>query len=159
MNKIRINTGRPDAVAHILGSEKFPDITGAVSFYRTCGGVIVKTEIDGLPKSNEKCKQPIFAFHIHSGGKCEGNESDPFSGADGHYDPNGCPHPFHAGDLPPLFGANGKAFSIVLTDRFTISEIIGKTVIIHAHSDDFVTQPAGNAGEKMACGVIRATRI
>lgn len=41
-----------------------------------------------------------------------------------------------------------------MTDRFTIDETIGKTVIIHAKPDDFVTQPSGNAGEKIACGVI-----
>jgi len=60
----------------------------------------------------------------------------------------------NAGDLPPLFSANGYAFSAVLTNRFTIDEIIGRTIIIHSSVDDFITQPAGNAGTKNACGKI-----
>ena len=71
-----------------------------------------------------------------------------------HDNPYHCPHPYHAGDMPPLFGANGYAFSAFLSDRFTVEEVIGKTVIFHEAPDDFVTQPSGNAGAKMACGVI-----
>ena len=72
-----------------------------------------------------------------------------------HYNPNQCAHPYHAGDLPPLFGSNGYAFEAFLTDRFTVSEVIGRTVIIHSKPDDFSTQPSGNSGEKIACGEIR----
>ena len=56
--------------------------------------------------------------------------------------------------MPPLFWNNGYAFQMFLTDRFTVKEIIGKTVIIHDNADDFTTQPSGNSGEKIACGVI-----
>ena len=48
------------------------------------------------------------------------------------------------------------AFQIFLTDRFTICEIVGRTVIVHSGPDDFTTQPSGNAGSKIACGQIRA---
>lgn len=82
---------------------------------------------------------------------------DPFADAMPHYDPNGCEHPHHAGDLPPLFENNGFALSLVLTDRFSVDEVIGRTVIVHADPDDFTTQPSGNSGEKIACGVIRPT--
>jgi Cu-Zn family superoxide dismutase len=57
--------------------------------------------------------------------------------------------------MPPLFGNQGYAFLMFLTDRFTAREIIGKTVIIHDKPDDFTTQPAGNSGNKIACGVIQ----
>ena len=67
----------------------------------------------------------------------------------------GCEHPNHAGDLPPLFGNNGFALSLFLTNRFTVDEVIGRTIIIHDHPDDFTTQPSGNSGTKIACGVIR----
>lgn len=147
----------PHALAVIRGSEKYPHIRGQVLFYKTHDGVIVQTEIIGLPKGKKPCKIPFFAFHIHSGKTCTGNSKDPFADADGHYNPTNCLHPFHAGDLPPLLSANGKAYSAVLTDRFSIAEIIGKTIIVHAMPDDFTTQPAGNAGEKMACGVIQRT--
>lgn len=120
-------------------------------------GVIVRAEIINLPRGTGICNNPIFAFHIHSGNRCEGNAEDPFADAGSHYNPNNCPHPYHAGDLPPLFSANGRAISVFLTDRFTVREIIGKTVIIHSSLDDFTTQPSGNAGKKIACGVITAT--
>ncbi|MBP3600475.1 MAG: superoxide dismutase family protein [Clostridia bacterium] len=59
--------------------------------------------------------------------------------------------------MPPLFEVNGRAFSVFLTDRFSVPQILGKTVIIHALPDDFTTQPSGNAGEKIACGIITPT--
>lgn len=148
---------RADAVAFIDGSEKHKNIHGRVLFYETSGGVIVRTEITGLPSGEGACDKPIFAYHIHSGGRCSGNENDPFADAGMHYNPNECPHPYHAGDMPPLFGANGNAFSVFLTDRFKVTDVIGKTVIVHALPDDFTTQPSGNSGEKIACGVITPT--
>ena len=68
--------------------------------------------------------------------------------------PNACLHPYHAGDMPPLFAVGSRAFLAFFTDRFTASEIFGKTVIVHDGRDDFTTQPSGNAGKKIACGVI-----
>lgn len=148
---------RADAAAILAGSAKYPDIHGMVLFYGLRGGVIVRAEITGLPKGENPCDSPIFAFHIHGGGNCGGNDTDPFADAGTHYNPNDCPHPYHAGDLPPLFGADGNAFSVFLTDRFTLPDILGKTVILHAKPDDFTTQPSGNSGEKIACGVITPT--
>lgn len=146
---------RPNAVAGIRGSEKYPSIYGTVRFYETGIGVIVIAELNGLPNPVGQCTSPIFGFHIHGGNACRGNADDPFADAGSHYNPHDCPHPYHAGDLPPLFGANGHALSVFLTDRFTVKEILGKTVIVHSRPDDFTTQPSGNSGEKMACGVIR----
>ena len=97
----------------------------------------------------------LLNMHIHEGGSCTGNASDPLADAGMHYNPNKCPHPEHAGDLPSLFTTKGNAFLAVLTDRFSINEIIGKTVIIHSAPDDFGTQPAGNSRSKIACGEIR----
>lgn len=85
---------------------------------------------------------------------CRGNEEDAFAGAGGHYNPERGKHPYHAGDLLPLFANNGHAFSIFLTDNFFVEEVIGRTVIVHAGVDDFTSQPAGNAGSKIACGKI-----
>lgn len=146
---------RPQAEARIAGSESFSDISGMVRFYQTNEGVIVYAEITGLPHDNAPCHGRIFGFHIHAGDSCSGNMDDPFADSMSHYNPNGCEHPYHAGDLPPLFGNNGLAVSAVLTDRFFVDEIIGKTVIIHDHPDDFTTQPSGNSGTKIACGVIQ----
>lgn len=138
----------PAAVAHVRGSEVYPDIRGCVRFRQMDGGVLVTAEIRGLPGDNG-----IFAFHIHngSGGTGEG----PFACVGGHYDPADRPHPDHAGDLPPLFGNRGYAYLSVFTNRFTVDEVIGRAVVIHAKPDDFTTQPSGNSGERIACGEIR----
>ncbi len=145
---------RPDALARVEGSGGYRNIIGTVSFYKTTRGTVVYAQISGLPSGRGKCKHGIFAFHIHSGSECRGNYDDPFSAAGTHYNPSGCEHPHHAGDMPPLFEASGEAVSAFLTDRFSVDEIVGKTVIIHSGVDDFTSQPAGNAGEKIACGLI-----
>ena len=79
-----------------------------------------------------------------------------FANTMGRYNPDMCMHPYHAGDMPPLFANNGHAFMMFLTDRFTINEIIGKTIILHSEPDDFHSQPSGNSGNKIACGVIES---
>lgn len=147
--------GCPQAVAEISGSAEHPAISGIVRLYQTALGVVVLSEISGLPKTAQPCHEQIFGFHIHSGSGCGGSMDDPFADAMSHYDPHHCEHPHHAGDLPPLFGNDGFALSLFLTDRFSVHEVIGRTVIIHDHPDDFTTQPSGNSGKKIACGVIR----
>ena len=131
----------------IIDRRQRPFVQGKVLFYQTRSGVIVCANITGL-------QEGVFAFHIHEGGDCGEN----FTNTGGHYDPKDRPHPGHAGDLPPLFSTGRQAFTAFLTNRFRINEILGKTVIIHAGPDDFTTQPAGNAGEKIACGVISPVR-
>ncbi len=160
-NGININAvmrGAADAVAAIHGNAKYPGINGSVKFYQTARGVLTIAEIFGLPVPAEKCGNDIFAFHIHSGASCTGNNEDEFANVGTHYNPTDCPHPYHAGDMPPLFSAGGTAFLAFLSDRFTADEIIGKTVIIHDSPDDFTTQPSGNAGNKIACGEIVKVR-
>lgn len=146
---------RPDAIADIFGSDDYPDIRGNVKFYQIGYGVIVATEVMGLPCSSDICMSPVFGYHIHSGNCCTGNNEDSFANALAHYNPNDCEHPYHAGDLSPLFGNDGYALSIFMTNRFCVDEIIGRTVIIHIHPDDFHSQPAGNSGGKIACGKIK----
>lgn len=145
---------KPYAFAKIKGSNDYPHINGIVYFYKVRKGVLVSFQLNGLPISDDVCKQPIFAAHIHNGGSCTGNNSDPFADTMMHYNPNDCEHPYHAGDLPPIFGVDGLGFSVFLTNRFSAKEIIGKTIIIHSAPDDFTTQPSGNSGAKIACGVI-----
>ncbi len=155
INLISLLRSRPQAKAQIKGNPDYPQISGEVYFYPTRMGTIVLTLVSGLPASQDKCKSPVFGFHIHSGKSCTGDDTDYFKDALTHYNSNECPHPYHAGDMPPLFGVQGVAMSAFLTDRFKMSEIIGKTVIIHSEPDDFTTQPSGNSGEKIACGEIR----
>ncbi|MDE7220220.1 MAG: superoxide dismutase family protein [Oscillospiraceae bacterium] len=150
--------GRAQAEARITGSESYPAISGLVRFFQTGCGVIVCAEICGLPQDSRACHERIFGFHIHEGTSCGSGMDGAFAGAMSHYNPNDCGHPHHAGDLPPLFGNNGLALSAFLTNRFSVDEVTGRTVIIHDQPDDFTTQPSGNSGTKIACGVIRSTR-
>ena len=150
--------GVPNATADIRGSEEYPLIRGTALFYQTRAGVLVTVYATGLPRKRNACEAPVFALHIHSGESCTGDRTDPFKDAKTHDNPNNCLHPHHAGDLAPLFGNQGTAFSVLLTDRFSVRDIFGKTVIIHRNPDDFITQPSGNAGTKIACGVIQPTR-
>lgn len=148
------------AAAEIEGSSRYPHLKGNVQFFQMKNGVAVAAEFTGLPvpqsreKSGQRNNAQIFAFHIHEGESCTGNETDPFADAKGHYNPGQLPHPLHAGDLPPIFGNSGQAQLLFVTDRFTVDDLIGRTVIVHGQPDDFTTQPSGNAGEKIGCGII-----
>ena len=146
---------RPNARAIIRGSADHPTLRGTVDFYRMGRGVVVIASLWGLPVGKGKCANDIFALHIHAGKSCSGTAEEPFRDADGHFDPRGCPHPVHAGDLPPLFANRGYAWQGVYTERFTMDEILGRTVIVHSQRDDFSSQPAGDAGARIGCGVIR----
>lgn len=137
----------PAASACVRGGKEYPAIRGTVRFYPCSGGTLVAAEIYGLPETESN----FFAFHIHEGKDCGG---DGFSDSGSHYNPCGQPHPNHAGDLPPLLACRGKARLTVETGRFQPADVIGRTVIIHIAPDDFHTQPSGNAGQKIACGVI-----
>lgn len=149
-----MNKDRPDAFAVIKGSTEYPDIRGKVSFYGTADGTLVVTEVFGLPKGDGKCSWSVFGYHIHEVGSCHGNEEDPFADTGAHYNPSGCPHPFHAGDMPPLFGNNGYAWGAFFTKRIKPADVVGRSVIIHEMPDDFKTQPSGASGKKIACGKI-----
>ena len=140
------NRGRPAAAACVCGGVDAPRLCGQVRFYQECGSVLVVAELSGFPRQDG-----FFALHIHEGDRCCG---EGFAATGGHYDPETVPHPAHAGDLPPLLVCRGHAYLAVRTDRFCVDEIIGRTVVIHGGSDDLHSQPAGNAGAKIACGVI-----
>lgn len=137
----------PAAMAVLRGNEQFPALRGIAEFYPEEDGTRVAVRVWGLPRDG------FFALHIHDGGRCSGKG---FSDTGGHWNPANQRHPEHAGDLPPLLVSNGRARFEVWTGRFRAKEVTGKTLVIHSTADDFHTQPAGNAGEKIACGVIEA---
>ncbi len=142
----------PAARASLRGDASHRGLHGTVSFYPARGGTLVVAELYGLPA---KPSDGVFGFHIHEGAACRGEGQDPFSETGGHFNPGGRPHPYHAGDMPPLFGNAGYAYLAFFTNRFTPAEVVGRTVVIHSGPDDFTTQPSGNSGRKIACGEIR----
>ncbi len=143
------------ARAEVSGSKEYRNIKGTVTFVQKKDGIQISADIHGLPDGG--CSA-FFGFHIHEGRACLGNSVDPFADAKMHYNPTGLDHPCHAGDLPPLFSSGGRARMSFVTDRFKLSEVIGRAIVIHSMPDDFTTQPSGNSGEKIACGIITAEK-
>ena len=129
---------KPAALARVAGGVDAPCLFGTVKFYQMGENLLVVEEFCGLPHS----KTGIFAVHIHEGHSCKGKD---FEKTGSHLNPDEQEHPMHAGDLPPLFSCEGKAFLAVLIGRVTLGQIIGRTVVIHSQPDDFYSQPAGNA--------------
>jgi Cu-Zn family superoxide dismutase len=149
-----LQNAQPNAIARLTGDDRHPKLSGTVYFYKAGNGILVAAEVFGLPSNQSSCSGGIFAFHLHEGENCTGTPQDSFADAKMHYNPNGCDHPYHAGDFPPLFENRGYAWLAFYTERFSLSEVIGRTVIIHDQPDDFHTQPAGNSGRKIACGTV-----
>lgn len=145
---MRCICNKPDAVAFITGKDITSAVKGLIKFYQKKNCVLVVADIKGLPETDTN----FFGFHIHEGNNCEGTD---FSGSKGHYNPYATSHPKHAGDLPPLMLCGNMACLSFKTDRFKVSDIIGRTVVIHDMPDDFTTQPSGNSGRKIACGIIK----
>lgn len=120
-------------------------------------GVIIELSLKGVPAGEH-------AFHIHEVGKCE----PPFKTAGGHFNPQGHQHGIqnakgqHAGDLPNLHVAKNKELKLtVFTESVTLKEgpstvfdADGSSLMIHVGPDDYASDPAGNAGDRIACGVI-----
>ncbi|SET72795.1 superoxide dismutase, Cu-Zn family [Natronincola peptidivorans] len=148
------------AVAYVKGGPLRPQMYGTVWFREVPGGTEVCTEVHGLPPyrpaTNDENPIGPHGFHIHEYGTCEvNNPEDPFQAAGGHWDPDNQPHGNHAGDFPVLFSNNGYSRMCFFTNRFTPADVIGKSIIIHENPNDYRSQPAGNAGKRLACGIIQ----
>ena len=141
----------PAAIAWVRSGSAAPNLSGLVKFYQTpYGGVLVEAEIFNLPNKQAPGSTDFYAMHIHQNGDC----SDDFAKTGDHYNPSGKPHPDHAGDLLPLLGNEGYAWLSFYDKRFSTDDIIGRSIVIHSHADDFTSQPSGNSGTKIGCGVI-----
>jgi Cu-Zn family superoxide dismutase len=133
-------------------------VHGTVTFETVAGGVRVTADIEGLSPGDH-------GFHIHEYGDCSAPDG---SSAGGHYNPTHAPHggpdkpegQRHIGDLGNIHaGPDGKAQYDRVDPIISLGgsySIIGKSVIVHAGADDLVSQPTGDAGPRVACGVIRA---
>jgi Cu-Zn family superoxide dismutase len=150
-------TAAPPAANHaiaVLTPAKDGKVGGTIHFMKTAGGVKVSGTVTGLAPG-------AHGFHVHEFGDCSAAD---FTSAGGHFNPAGNPHGSpkdakrHEGDLGNIeAGADGSA-TIDYTDATLGFEgaqsILGRGVIVHANPDDFKTQPTGNAGGRVACGVI-----
>lgn len=151
-----LSEGQPNAVAVVKGNRTYPDINGVVKFYVLPeAGMLIAAEISDLPDGANEDTPTFFAFHIHENGDCSGD----FENTGMHYNPDNVPHPEHAGDLPPLFANDGYVWMVFYDSFLTLPMIINRSVVIHQNPDDFTTQPSGNAGDKIACGVITEATV
>lgn len=132
-------------------------VTGTATFAELAsGGVKVHVHVENAPPGTH-------GLHIHEKGDC----SDPKGmSAGGHFNPTGAPHAapmaamHHAGDLGNIeIGADGKGDLDITSPMLTVSSgpnsVVGRSVIFHEKADDMTTQPTGNAGGRLACGVIQ----
>jgi len=128
---------------------------GTVTFSQQGDRVMVHARVEGLKPGQE------HGFHVHEKGDCSSGDG---MSTGGHFNPTGKPHgpqdaDHHVGDLPALKAdANGRAdarFHVTgVTVGSGVADIVGKGLIVHAMPDDYRTQPTGNAGGRIACGVI-----
>jgi Cu-Zn family superoxide dismutase len=129
---------------------------GTVRFEQSGNKVIVTAEVRGLKPGVE------HGFHIHEKGDCSAPDA---MSAGGHFNPVGKPHGHHgqperhAGDLPSLVAsANGTASFRFESDNIAVApgatSVVGRGIVVHRDPDDYKTQPTGNSGPRLACGVI-----
>lgn len=144
------SAARPTASCILRGDGRHPELMGEVQFSPYGQGTLVVARVVGLPPAR------FLGLHIHENGDCATGGDVSFASAGGHFDLGGKEHPGHTGDLPPLLASQtGTALLAVYTDRFRPADVVGRAVVIHAMPDDFRTQPAGDSGMRIACGVIR----
>jgi len=133
-------------------------VAGTVRFEQSGSKVVVTAAITGLKPSSE------HGFHVHEKGDCSAPDA---TSAGGHFNPAGRPHGHHgkaerhAGDMPNLRAdASGTARVTWETDLLSVgsgsADVIGRSVVIHRDPDDYASQPAGNSGPRLSCGVIVA---
>ncbi|MGB0034844.1 MAG: superoxide dismutase family protein [Candidatus Acidiferrales bacterium] len=132
---------------------------GSATLTQESGGVLIQANVTKLPAGTH-------AMHIHAAGKCEGPD---FKSAAGHFNPYGKQHGkdnpsgSHAGDLPNFdVDAAGNATISILASSVSLADGPnslfhegGSAIVIHEKADDYKTDPTGNAGARLACGVIQ----
>jgi len=142
------------AASATLAARSGSAVSGTVNFFEAAGGVRIEAQVSGLTPGEH-------GFHVHDVGDCSAPDA---SSAKGHFNPAGKAHgthdgaEHHGGDMPNLVAnAQGEARYAVELKGVSLSGangIGGRSVVIHADPDDYKSQPAGNSGKRIACGVI-----
>jgi superoxide dismutase, Cu-Zn family len=129
---------------------------GTAEFTSTPVGTLIRAELTGLPPGPH-------GFHIHETGACE---APTFESAGGHHNPTDAEHGFlveggpHAGDMPNIHVPESGALTIEVLNPFVrmeggeLFDDDGSALMVHAGADDYQSQPSGDAGDRLVCGVI-----
>jgi superoxide dismutase, Cu-Zn family len=133
-------------------------VSGAFDLVSSDGAVVMTGLVSGLKPGSE------HGFHLHEKGDCS---SPDFKSAGDHFNPTSQQHgdpampPHHLGDIPNLKAddmgkapVNARIEGVTLGDGGS-SDVVGRAVVVHADRDDYKTQPSGNSGDRIACGVIQ----
>ena len=146
------------ATATLQGAPGDTDFKGTVTFTPEGNGVRVEAHLEGVDLAG------THGFHVHETGECTHGEGDKhFTSAGSHFNPAGVEHacpptePRHAGDLGNIEVTNGSGHVVSTTTLLSLSganSVVGKAIILHAKADDCKTQPTGDAGDRLACGVV-----
>jgi Cu-Zn family superoxide dismutase len=152
-----MTTTPPSNTNATLAATQGNAVTGEIAFSAVDGGVAITGQINGLPPNSE------HGFHVHETGDCSAPDA---TSAGGHFNPMGEAHgrigsgPHHVGDTDNIVADDtGVARIDTRLEGATLADgaptdILGRAVIVHADPDDYTTQPTGNAGARLACGVI-----
>lgn len=155
--QVQAGPGEGAAVAVLAGTVESP-VRGELHLTSADGGVRVIGEIAGLAPGSE------HGFHVHEHGDCSAPDA---SSAGGHFNPGAAPHggpdaaARHLGDLPNIrANENGTADVNAVVAGATLNDggpnnLVGKAFIVHAKADDYKSQPSGDAGARIACGVVQ----
>lgn len=147
--------GQPQA--QVAMSDAQGKALGTITLTQFPQGVLIHGELEGL-------RPGWHAIHIHENGAC----TPDFRAAGGHYNPGGGQHgvdgnPMHLGDLPNIWAnESGKAGFEIITHLVRLGDGQGSlfkqggtSVVVHAQADDYASEPAGNSGDRVACGIVK----
>ena len=154
------------AVAYATIADSAGDQRGTVELWQDADNIVhIDAQLIALPPGPH-------AIHFHAVGKCEGSGSTAFASAGAHFNPLGRQHGLdnpagpHAGDAPNFtVNSSGSAHVSFTTDRVSLTtgstslfDADGSAIVIHAAADDQTSQPSGNSGARIACGVVKQTK-
>ena len=149
-------SGRKAVASATLEPRSGSSVSGIATVFQTRDGAVMHVELGGFSPGSE------HGFHVHEKGDCSAADG---SSAGGHFNPLNATHgragfgPHHLGDLSAVVAdAQGRVTADIALTEMTIaagpSSIVGRSLVVHRDRDDYVTPPAGNAGPRIACGVV-----